>query len=72
MDEEITWHIGSEAVGDERLDRQPLRAYFYWKCGRDIVRSANFTREELELEISRRKNVGEDVIAFESALRMLV
>jgi hypothetical protein len=71
MNEELSWHIGKDAVGQESLDRPPYKAYFYWKREGRIVRSAEFTREALETEITRLKNAGEDTTQFELALREL-
>lgn len=64
-DEKLTWEVRREAG-------LPLKAYFYWKKknGR-LVRSADFTQSELEAEIERLIEHGEDPIQFVRALQKL-
>ena len=68
MHYELTWHIGKE---DAPLDQPPYRAYFYWKRGGEIVRSADYSTLELEAEVQRLKQCGTDTAPFEEALRRL-
>ncbi len=49
MNEKLTWNVGDKADG--RGSRQ--KAYFYWKRDGQLVRSAEFTQSELEVEIER-------------------
>ena len=68
MHDELTWHIGKE---EAPLDKRPYRAYFWWKRGGQIVHSADFSSTELEAEIQRLKQSGDDASPFEEALRRL-
>jgi hypothetical protein len=72
VDEELTWKVGHEAAGQESLEKAAPKAYFYWKKkdGR-LVRSAEFTQPELEVEIERLSTAGEDTTQFVLALKML-
>ncbi len=64
-DEQLSWEVSHEAG-------LPLKAYFYWKenNGR-LVRSAEFTQSELEVEIERVIEHGEDPTQFVRALEKL-
>jgi hypothetical protein len=63
VDEELTWKVGHEA---------PPKAHFYWKKkDGQLVRSAEFTQPELEVEIERLNTAGEDTTQFVLALKML-
>ena len=66
MDEELTWVVRQEAG-------RPLKAYFYWKKKKNgqLVRSAEFTQSELEIEIERLIALGEDPTQFVRALKKL-
>ena len=64
MNEKLTWNVGDKADG--RGPRQ--KAYFYWKRDGQLVRSAEFTQSELEIEIER---LSEDMTEFVLALKML-
>ena len=64
MNEKLTWNVGDKADG--RGPRQ--KAYFYWKRDGQLVRSAEFTQSELEVEIERLYS---DVTQFVLALKML-
>ena len=64
MNEKLTWNVGDKADG--RGSRQ--KAYFYWKRDGQLVRSAEFTQSELEVEIER---LSEDMTEFVLALKML-
>jgi len=68
MNEELTWNVRDEA--DERGSRQKAspKAYFYWKRDGQLVRSAEFTQSELEVEIER---LSTDMTEFVLALKML-
>ncbi len=72
VDEELTWKVGHEAAGQGPLEKAAPKAYFYWKKkdGR-LVRSAEFTQPELEIEIERLSTAGEDTTQFVLALKML-
>ena len=59
MDEELNWKVA------------PPKAYFYWKRGGRLVRSAQFTQSELEDEIERLIAAGEDTTQFVLALKSL-
>ena len=64
-DERLSWEVSHEAG-------LPLKAYFYWKKkdGR-LVRSAEFTQSELEVEVERLIEHGEDPTQFVLALKKL-
>ncbi len=71
MDEELTWKVAHEAEHEPREKASP-KAYFYWKKKNgQIVRSAEFTQPELEVEIERLSDAGEDTTQFVLALKML-
>ncbi|MGH8709476.1 MAG: hypothetical protein ACREVD_15630 [Burkholderiales bacterium] len=59
MDEELSWKVA------------PPKAYFYWKRGGRLIRSAQFTQSELEDEIERLIAAGEDTAQFLLALKSL-
>jgi len=68
MNEKLTWQVRDEV--DERESRQkaPPKACFSWKRDGQLVRSAEFTQSELEVEIER---LYADVTQFVIALKML-
>ncbi len=68
MNEELTWQVRDEV--DERGSRQKAspKACFSWKRDGQLVRSAEFTQSELEVEIER---LYADVTQFVIALKML-
>ena len=71
VDEELTWKVAHEAERGPR-EKAPPKAYFYWKKkDGQVVRSAEFTQSELEVEIERLSEVGEDTTQFVLALKML-
>ena len=71
VDEELTWKVAHEAEREPR-EKAPPKAYFYWKKkDGQVVRSAEFTQSELEVEIERLSEVGEDTTQFVLALKML-
>ena len=68
VDEELTWKVAHEAERGPR-EKAPPKAYFYWKKkDGQVVRSAEFTQSELEVEIER---LNTDVTQFVIALKML-
>jgi len=71
VDEELTWKVRREAAGHGSRQKAPLKAYFYWKRGGRLVRSAYFTQSELEAEIERLSAAGEDPMQFVLALKKL-
>ena len=71
MDEQMSWHIGKEGAGNERIDQPPHKAYFYWKKDGKIIDSAEYTEQELVEELERRRSTGQPLADFEEALRRL-
>ena len=67
MNEELIWNVRHEAAG-RGSQEAPAKACFYWKRDGQLVRSAQFTQSELEVEIER---LYADVAQFVSALKML-
>jgi hypothetical protein len=59
VEEELNWRVA------------PPKAYFYWKRGGRLIRSAQFTQSELEDEIERLIAAGEDTTQFVLALKRL-
>jgi hypothetical protein len=71
VDEELTWKVGHEAGRGPR-EKVPPKAYFFWKKKNgQLLRSAEFTQPELEVEIERLSSAGEDTTEFVLALKML-
>jgi len=68
MNEELIWKVRDEADGRGSGQKAPPKACFYWKRDGQLVRSAEFTQSELEVEIER---LYADVAQFVSALKML-
>jgi hypothetical protein len=64
MDEDLTWEVRCEAAGREA----PAKAFFYWKKDGQLVRSAEFTQPELEVECERLSKAGGDITQFALAL----
>jgi len=64
MNEQLTWNLRHEATAS-------AKACFYWKKDGQIVRSAEFTRPELEAECERLSEAGRDVTQFALALIQL-
>ena len=71
MNEELTWQVRDEV--DERGSRQKAlaKAYFYWKRDGRLVRSAQFTQSELEVEVERLSAAGTNLTQFVLALKLL-
>jgi len=59
VDEKLTWKVA------------PPKVCFFWKKGKKLVRSAEFTQPQLEVEIERLNTAGEDTTQFVLALKML-
>jgi hypothetical protein len=68
MNEELTWQVRHEAAGNGSRQKASPKACFSWKRDGQLVRSAEFTQSELEVEIER---LYEDVTQFAVALKML-
>lgn len=71
MTTEIQWFIGKEGTIRTRLDVPPFRAFFFWLEDGKVVESADFDRQELEVEIERRSVAGQETVEFQQALRKL-
>jgi len=71
MNEDLNWEIRYEAAGRDSLQKAPATACFYWKKDGRLVRSAEFTQSELEVECERLCEAGRDVTQFARALRYL-
>jgi len=67
MDEDLTWEVRYEAAGQKAL----AKACFYWKKDGQLVRSAEFTQSELEVECERLCEAGKDITPFVRALQRL-
>ncbi len=71
VDEELTWKVGHEP-GQEPREKARPKAYFYWKKKNgQLVRSAEFTQSELEVECERLSETGTDLTQFVLALKQL-
>ena len=68
VDEELTWQVRDEADGRGSRQEALPKACFYWKRDGQLVRSAEFTQSELEVEIER---LSEDMTQFVLALKRL-
>jgi hypothetical protein len=68
MNEELTWNVRNEAEGRGSRQKASPKACFYWKRDGQLVRSAEFTQSELEVEIER---LSADMTQFVLALKML-
>ena len=71
MNDELTWKVRDEADGRGSRQKAPPKACFYWKRDGQLVRSAEFTQSELEVEIEQLSAAGTDVTQFVLALKML-
>jgi hypothetical protein len=71
VDEELTWKVKDETAGHGSRQQAPPKACFYWKRDGRLVRSAEFTQSELEVEIERLSAAGEDPTQFVLALEKL-
>jgi len=68
MNEELTWKVRDEADARGSPQKALPKACFYWKRDGQLVRSAEFTQSELEVEIER---LSEDMTQFVLALKRL-
>lgn len=68
---ELIWHVGKEGTQRTRLDVPPFRAYFTWLEDGQVVRSVDFDKKELETEIARLVDSGEESAPFKDALKEL-
>jgi hypothetical protein len=71
MNEELTWQVRREVAGNGSRQEAPAKACFYWKRDGRLVRSAQFTQSELEVEIERLSAAGTDMTQFVLALKLL-
>ena len=70
MNEELIWNVRHEAAG-RGSQEAPAKACFYWKRDGQLVRSAQFTQSELEVECERLSTAGGDMTQFVLALKLL-
>ena len=67
--QEIDWEIPRPATGGTP-ERDPRKATFRWKRGEAVIKTQDFTQEDLEAQIRRFEQAGEEVpSAFHDALR---
>jgi hypothetical protein len=71
MNEELRWHIGKEGTPSTRLNLPPFKAFFLWVRDGELVNSADFSKDELKLEIERLQKEGKDAEKFKEAFRRL-
>ena len=71
MNSKLQWTIGKESSPGLTLDTPPFRAYFYWIENGELKRAADFSREELRVEIDSRKPDDEELIDLKAALARL-
>ena len=71
MNEDLTWEVRYEAAGRESQQKALAKACFYWKKDGQLVRSAEFTQSELEVECERLSETGTDLTQFVLALKKL-
>jgi len=71
MNEDLTWEICYETAGREPLQKALAKARFYWKKDGQLLRSAEFTQSELEVECERLCEAGRDATQFVLALQHL-
>jgi len=71
MNEDLTWELRYEAAGREARRKAPAKACFYWKKDGQLMRSAEFTQSELEVECERLCETGKDLTPFVLALKQL-
>jgi len=69
MPEDIGFHIGKEV---SPLDKPPFRAYFHWTQEGLLVKSEDFSKQELEAEITSGRRDGRELELFKEALQRLV
>ncbi len=71
MNEDLTWEVRYEAAGRESPQKALPKACFYWKKDGQLLRSAEFTQSELEVECERLSETGTDLTQFVLALKQL-
>jgi len=71
MNEELTWKFRQEAEGRGSRQKALAKACFYWRKDGQLVRSAEFTQSELEVECERLSAAGGDMTQFVLALKLL-
>jgi len=71
MTEDLTWEVRYEAGGPESRQKALAKACFYWKKDGQLMRSAEFTQSELEVECERLSETGTDLTQFVLALKQL-
>ena len=65
MKEDIAFHIGKEA---RPLDEPPFRVFFRWTSEGQLVKSEDFSKQELEAEIASGRRKGTELERFKEAL----
>ena len=71
VNEELTWQVRDGVDESGSRQKAPAKAYFYWKRDGRVVRSAQFTQSELEVEVERLSAAGTDMTQFVRALKLL-
>jgi hypothetical protein len=71
MNEDLTWEVRYEAAERESRQKALAKACFYWKKDGQLLRSAEFTQSELEVECERLCEIGADLTQFVLALKQL-
>jgi len=71
MNKGLTWKVRRSSGRGSRQKAPVVKAYFYWKRDGRLVRSAQFTQTELEVEIERLSAAGRDITQFVLALERL-
>ena len=71
MNEDLTWEVRYEAAERESRQKALAKACFYWKKDGQLMRSAEFTQSELEVECERLSAAGRDMTPFVLALKRL-
>src|SRR2546421_13004968 len=71
VNEKLTWKVSQEAAGNGSRQKAPARAHFYWKRAGRLVRSAQFTQSELEVEVERLSAAATNLQQFVLALKLL-
>ena len=66
-----SWEVRYEAAGRESRQKAPAKACFYWKKDGRLIRSAEFTQSEHEVECERLSETGRDLTQFVLALKQL-
>jgi hypothetical protein len=71
VNEKLTWKVCQEAAGNGSRQKAPAKAHFSWERDGQLVRSAEFTQTELEVEVERLSAAGTNLTQFVLALKML-